>query len=246
MHFDWSTLVLQTVNVLVLLWLLRRFLFRPVVAIVAERKAAAEKLLSDAAAVREEAQAQRAEAVARDQALTADRDHVLADAHSAAETERAALLAQARQEVTQTREAARITQARENADMRQALEAEAQDLAVTIVSRLLGRLPSGTIDTVLMQSLDGWVGSLHADDLRGLTEDDGPLVVTTSGPLSEPVQAMLRQRLGDGTLQFKIDPSLILGIEVMGVHACLRNNWRADLDRIAKELKQDDKPIILA
>ncbi len=43
MHFDWSTLILQTIDVLVLLWLLRRFLFRPVVAIIEERRNAAEK-----------------------------------------------------------------------------------------------------------------------------------------------------------------------------------------------------------
>lgn len=246
MHFDWSTLVLQTVNVLVLLWLLRRFLFRPVVAIVAERKAVAAKLLSDAAAVREDAQAQLAAAAARDQALTAEHDRVLADAHNAAEAERAALLVQARQEIGQAQEAARIAQGRENADRLHALEVEAQDLAVAIVVRLLGRVPAATIDNVLLQSLDTWIGSLEADDLRGLTEGDGPLVVSTSGPLSEPVQAMVRQRLGAGMLRFEVDPSLILGIEVMGGHASLRNNWRADLDRITKELKQDDKSIVLA
>ena len=49
MRIDWSTLALQTVNVLVLVWLLARFLFRPVMAIIAERRIAAEKLLADAA-----------------------------------------------------------------------------------------------------------------------------------------------------------------------------------------------------
>ncbi len=246
MHFDWSTLVLQTVNVLVLLWLLRRFLFRPVVAIVAERKAAAEKLLSDAAAKREEAETQLAAATARDQVVMADRDRILAEAHTAAETQRTELLAQAAQEIARNREAATVTLARENADMRRALEAEAQDLAVAIAGRLLGRLPAETIDTILQQSLGGWIGSLPADDPRGLTEDDGPLVVATSGPLSEPVRAMLRQRFSGRKLEFKVDPALILGIEVMGGHARLRNNWRADLESIAKELKVDDKPIVLA
>ena len=56
MRFDWTTLALQTVNVLVLLWLLRRFLFRPVVEIIAERKDAAEKLLAEAAAARDAGQ----------------------------------------------------------------------------------------------------------------------------------------------------------------------------------------------
>ena len=38
MRFDWTTLLLQTVNLLVLVWLLQRFLFRPVMAIIAERR----------------------------------------------------------------------------------------------------------------------------------------------------------------------------------------------------------------
>ncbi len=41
MHIDWSTLALQTINALVLVWLLARFLFRPVAEIVAERQDAA-------------------------------------------------------------------------------------------------------------------------------------------------------------------------------------------------------------
>lgn len=62
MHIDWSTLALQTVNVLVLVWLLARYLFRPVMAIIAERRVAAEKLLADAATTRAQAEAYAAEA----------------------------------------------------------------------------------------------------------------------------------------------------------------------------------------
>ena len=46
MHFDWWTLALQTVNVLVLIWILARFFFRPVADIVAKRQAEADKLLA--------------------------------------------------------------------------------------------------------------------------------------------------------------------------------------------------------
>ncbi len=41
MRIDWWTLALQTVNVLILIWILSRFLFHPVVAIIDERRAAA-------------------------------------------------------------------------------------------------------------------------------------------------------------------------------------------------------------
>ena len=103
MRFDWSTLLLQTINVLVLIWLLRRFLFRPVLDIIVARKEAAEKLLADAAAERERAQSE-AEKIARGEAqLAADRNHILADAHAAAESERAQLFERANHEAAEAR-----------------------------------------------------------------------------------------------------------------------------------------------
>ena len=46
MRIDWWTLGLQTVNVLILVAILARFLFRPVIAIMDERRAAAAKVLA--------------------------------------------------------------------------------------------------------------------------------------------------------------------------------------------------------
>ena len=59
MQIDWWTLALQTVNALVLVWLLARFLFRPVAKIVAERQKAAAALMADAAKAKADALAQR-------------------------------------------------------------------------------------------------------------------------------------------------------------------------------------------
>ncbi len=56
MELDWSTFLLEIVNVLVLIWLLKRFLFRPVMAVIEERKAAITKSVADAQSVRQEAQ----------------------------------------------------------------------------------------------------------------------------------------------------------------------------------------------
>ena len=45
MRIDWWTLALQAVNVLILVWLLGRFLFRPVMDAIAARQASAQALL---------------------------------------------------------------------------------------------------------------------------------------------------------------------------------------------------------
>jgi F-type H+-transporting ATPase subunit b len=95
MHIDWSTLALQTVNVLILIWLLARFLFRPVRNIIAERSAAAEKMLADAAARRTQAEADAAEVQQRLQNVAAEAERVLSEARAQAEAQRARLLQQA-------------------------------------------------------------------------------------------------------------------------------------------------------
>ena len=43
MTIDWWTLGLQTINVLILIWILARFLFRPVAKIIAAERAAAQQ-----------------------------------------------------------------------------------------------------------------------------------------------------------------------------------------------------------
>src|SRR6516162_2859657 len=86
MQIDWWTLGLQAVNALVLIWLLARFLYRPVVDAIAARQQAAGKLLADAQAAKAAAESEREQAAAqadagqtprrresRDRSRTADR-----------------------------------------------------------------------------------------------------------------------------------------------------------------------------
>ncbi len=251
MHFDWSTLVLQTVNVLVLLWLLRRFLFRPVVAIIAARKDAVDKLLADAAAARDQVQATAAQAAQRETALAADNEHILADARAAAKTEHARLLEQASQDAAAVRATALAGLDRERAQMRQDLEREAGTLALTIASRLISRMPPRALTAALLQSLDTWLATLPAERLADLAPPGETLEVVTAVPLDPPDQQacidMLTRRLRRvPAVRFGVDALLIAGVELRGAHATLRNSWRADLDQIAQELSQHDDQRALA
>jgi len=251
MRFDSSTLVLQTVNVLVLLWLLRKFLFRPVVDVVVARKNAAEQMLGEAAATRKQAEVE-AEEVAREQKkLVADSDRILTEARASAEVERQHLLALAKDQAEQARILAHAELGREREQMRQGLEQDARHLAVTMAARLLGRVPPSAVNTALLQSLGTWLADLPPDQLQALAQPEDVLEVVTATPLDAAAQAacvtMLAGRLGHRpTLSFATDPSLIAGVELRSSHASLSNNWRADLDRIAQELSRDDEPRTMA
>ena len=61
MDFDWTTFALEALNFLVLVWLLKRFFYQPVLAVIEARRVATAKTIADAAAVRREAEALKSE-----------------------------------------------------------------------------------------------------------------------------------------------------------------------------------------
>jgi F-type H+-transporting ATPase subunit b len=65
MSFSWTTFALQAVNFLILVWLLKRFLFKPVGNLVAERKAEIVRAQAEAEAARQSAERARKEIEAR-------------------------------------------------------------------------------------------------------------------------------------------------------------------------------------
>ena len=57
MALNWSTFAFEIVNFLILIWILQRFLYRPVLAVIAKRRSAIEKTLAEAQTLRLEAEA---------------------------------------------------------------------------------------------------------------------------------------------------------------------------------------------
>ena len=141
MRIDWWTLALQTVNVLILIWILARFFFRPVMDIVVKRQQEANKLLERRGArpprgrrcMRADADKARAE-------IAAERQRLMAEAQDAAQTEKQNLIAQASQEIAKLHSEAEAAIARDRAAAEEAIIDRASELSVEIAQRLLARL----------------------------------------------------------------------------------------------------------
>ncbi len=246
MRIDWWTLALQTVNVLVLIWLLARFFFRPIAGIVAKRQEEANKLLSDAAAARRAAGDASADADRARAEIGAERERLIAEARQAARIERETLRAQALQEIAKLRSEAEAAIAHDRTAGEQAVIARAGELAVEIAERLLGRLPSGAALTLFLDELCGALRALPPEARAGLTSAAGghPVEVVTAAPLSNDeiarVRGALKESLGaDVPFECRSNPALIAGIELHSRSTIVRNSWQADLDRIREELNRD-------
>ncbi len=243
MRIDWWTLALQTVNVLILIWILGKFLFRPVVGIIEERRAAAAKILADAEEARKQAIVAHEAAEEESARIATGRDNLLRRAAEEAEGQRAAALASAREEVDQMRAAAET----EMRWTRAAEEAAASDrsarLAVDIAGKLLARLPDSAKIEGFVDGLVKALASLPETSRNGLGAGTSRLIAAR--PLApEEVQSCrdaFARALGR-PLDFvvAVDPGIIAGLELETPHAVVRNSFRSDLAHIVEELTRHD------
>ncbi len=246
MPFDWWTLALQAINVLVLVWILGRFFFRPVAAIVAKRREKTERLLADAEAKRQQAERERAAAEAAHAQVAEERERLMAEAQKAAEAEKARLLSQSAEDLARQQEEASHNLARQQAEAEGKLIDRASDLSVEIAKRLLCRLPPDASFAAFLAGIERALHDLPSDGAAGFADADGdhPIEVVTAVPLdadqTAQVHAVLQSVGGSGVhVAFRTDPGLIAGIEVRARNTTIRNNWQADLARIREELAHD-------
>ena len=247
MHIDWWTLALQTVNVLVLIWILARFFFRPVADIVAKRQNQTNKLFADAEAARKQAAATRGEAEKVRAEIAAERDRLRADAQKSAKAEKANLLEQAAQDVAKLRREFEAAIARDRAAAEKQVVDHASTLSIDIARRLLERLPAHCTLDAFLDGLCHEIEKLAPEARDGFTASaaDGRAVeVVTTAPLNDQeatqVRSALKQAFGhEFPLTFRSDPKVLAGIELQGHNVILRNSWRADLERIREELSRE-------
>lgn len=246
MQFDWSTFAFQLVNIAVLLWLLGRFLFRPVAAIIAERKAATESVMQEAAQAKLAAkQAEEAVVRERDQ-IAAQRVEMLEKARREAETQKQDLVGNANKEAAAIVQKAR-TEARKVLDEERSEELRrAATLSVTMTGRLLAGMPVDARIDGYPERLVEALEALDPKEKEAILADRETLCLVAPRELTANEHEALRRKLSstlslDGSLPVEVDETLIAGMELKSRHGVVRNSLAADLARIAEALDGEDK-----
>jgi F-type H+-transporting ATPase subunit b len=252
--FDWVTFGLQTVNFGILVWLLHRFLYKPVLKLVDARRADIERRFAEATAAEEKAKAKLAEITAERAGMAAEREALL----KAAEAEAAALAA------TRSDEAERSLQSRQNearkllAEERERALAELRrqllDLGLDIARRLLTDVPDSCRAAAWLDEIEHRLAGLdpaERETIRTSLRAGTTLQVVTALPLPDAARAEWGRRLRralaaedpapdverDFELDFTVDPALIAGAELHAPAGILRLSWAGALATIRRELE---------
>jgi len=244
MTIDWWTLGLQTINVAVLIWLLGRFFWKPLAAMIEQRRVAAGQILADAEAKRDESTAALALIEKTRAGFARERDKILAAAHDDAEAARTARLAKAEAEATalQAATTAGIEKDKQAADT--AWSATASKLAVEIAQRLAARLDGPVVRATFLDWLVKEIQALPAAARKAVGVKGVVLEAISAAALDPADQDHYRDAISTAfgakpKITFKSDPALIAGLELRGPTLVVSNSWRADLTHILADLAHD-------
>ena len=234
MEFDLTTFILEVINFLVLVWLLKRFFYRPVLAVIETRQAATAKTIADAEALRRGAEALKTEYTTR----LADVDKERAAARSKLDEEIAAertkRLAAVEAEVNADRQRREMLEARERSEREAALEREALGIAARFASRFLDRLAGPELNAKLAELALGELDALAPEKLDFLRDPGTSIKVVSAYPLDAAQRAAFSETLGklagrSVTPEFAEDAMLKAGVCIMAGAWVLMANLRDEL-----------------
>jgi F-type H+-transporting ATPase subunit b len=223
MLIDWFTVGAQVINFLVLVWLLKRFLYRPILDAIDAREQRIAAELADADARRAEARQERETFQQKNQVLDAERTTLLARATDAANAERERLLDAARQAAEALR-AKRQEALRQEADqLDQALLRRTQREVFAIARKALADLAGASLEAravdVFIERLAALDGEAHAVFAEALRTTPEPVRVRSAFELAPTQRAAIQAALNSAfatevSVRFDAGADLVGGIEL--------------------------------
>jgi len=221
MELSWSTFILEIINFLVLVWILKRFLYQPVLDVIARRRAGIEKTLADARALHSDAEQLQKQYEGRLADWEQERQQARTDLSRELDAERARKMTELQTSLDQVREKSRVTDERRQADAMHKIEEAALVQGARFAARVLQQASGPDTEARLLELVIDGLEQLPAERIAGLHKRYGkaPAVieVVSAFPLADEQRRKLTRALtkivnADTPLQFKQDSELVAGV----------------------------------
>jgi F-type H+-transporting ATPase subunit b len=238
MQLDWTTFVLEVVNFLVLVWILKRFLYRPVLDVLDARQARVREQTQRAEKLRQEAAALKQQFEERLANWSQERDESRRHLEEELARQRAAGVERIRRSLADEEARARAREAAKTAPREAELVRQAASHAYGHASAMLARLASPALTASIAQLVVADLAALPAGERETLVQaaarlGDGeaaelasahPLDEATVGGIAKALSAAAGRALRVST---RPEPTLIAGVRV-AVGECLLHANLAD------------------
>lgn len=223
MLIDWFTVIAQVINFLILVWLLKRFLYRPILNAIDTREKNIAAKISSAEAKEAEAHQQQKEYQQKNRQFEQQRDAHMNEAVEAAKAKRAQLLDAVRQEADDLRrrqqQAIQNEQLSVNEELKRRLREEVFAIARKTLSDLAGANLELRISEIFLERLRELDHATISELKSLLAPSANALQIRSAFQLSTQqkadIEAVLTDVLGKhNPPEFSVVTDLISGIEL--------------------------------
>lgn len=224
MLIDWFTVAAQGLNFLVLVWLLKRYLYKPVLAAIDAREKRIALAIADAESQKKIAEQERQALEAEKAALDGQRADLLKQAVTAAAAERVRLLDEARSEASSLREkqmaALREDQARQCGDIAHRAQQEVLAIARKALGALAGASLEERVVAVFLKNLRG-LDVPAKEKLLAAFGGVSDVLVRSAFDLPEVQRTLIKHTVDEeisrsSMLRFEVSTEMLCGLELVG------------------------------
>jgi len=223
MLIDWFTVGAQALNFLILVWLLKRFLYKPILHAIDEREKRIARELADADAKKAEAQKEQDEFQHKNEEFDKQRADLLSKATDEANTERDRLQDEARKAADALMTKRQEMLSNDAKNLNQAISRRTQQEVFAIARKALTDLATTSLEErmseVFTRRLRQMSGQAKESLGKALKTASDPAHVRSTFDLPADQRAAIQNAINetfsaDIHLRFETSPDLVSGIEL--------------------------------
>ena len=215
MAIDWITIAAQLANFLILVWLLKRFLYRPILDGIDAREAEISRRVAEAKAATDKAQSAEVEHRRELEKLNAEKAQFLETARAQAARKREELEAETHRLVGTERENLQVDMMKMKEDYATDLKAAGAGAILSLTRKVLNDLSNDELEDHIVAHLEGRLPQLGSE-LQAASGTSEKAVVFTSFTLPEKTRARFTKSfhklVADVPLTFETEKTQSLGV----------------------------------
>ena len=222
MLIDWFTVLAQIGNFLILMWLLKRFLYKPVLDAIDAREKRIADLLNETEISQQQAEQQQVNLTKKNQMFSDEQSSLLKKAEVKAESIKQKMLEAASQEVSEKRSQWLSSLQKEQYNLDHDIAKRTQQEVFHVARKALKDLSDVSLEKQIIHVFIKQLEQLSPQQRQQFSGNtQGNLIIRSSMALDEEDKKILQKEITkvfktQSPMHFVVDEKLLSGIEIVG------------------------------
>lgn len=247
MDIDWITVTAQIFNFLILVGLLKHFLYRPVINAMDRREQRISERLKEAQERESEAENKAEDYQNKSDELDKQRDEILERAREDAEEEKKKLVESAREKVAESKRNWQQQVNQEKEEFLNNLRSQTVGAIQAIAHKALDELADTDLETQIIDKFISRLAELDEETRKQLTDATGKVQVSTNFELDSTTRGRLtraiHKHLEDGVeVNYTQSTELLCGVELRKGESSLNWNLAEFSDDLSSRIEEAFRP----